>query len=129
MGGMTASMRGGTRNIARSLALVFALFALILQANAPIQATLMAVGSDLPGDLCSIHSSSQAGGQDQRSPTDRGRSCALCVAAASTAILSDPVRLVALISVAFVKSAPLEIYQARDPPARTANARAPPLNT
>ena len=128
MGGRVASTKGEVRRITRSLAFVFAAFALILQANSPIQATLMAVGSDLPGDLCAVHGS----GQNRQGPTDQEKSCAacaVCIAGAGMAILSDPIRLVALIPVVFAQPAPLQIYQARAPPARAPKARGPPLKS
>ena len=131
MGRADAWAGGSVRQIARTLAVFLTALALILQANAPVQAALMAAGSDLPGDLCAIHTPAGHGsGQDQPSPTDREKSCAacaVCVAAAGTAVLASAGVVPAPVSVAFVRRSVLVPRFPGASPVRAANARAPPF--
>ena len=98
-----AWMGAGVREIARPLALVFAALALLLQANAPVQAAMMAAGSDLPANLCVGHTP----GQDRKTPADRDAACAacaVCIAGATTAVLSGTTDLFPPVSTAFIPS-------------------------
>ena len=111
----------------RALALVFAALALMLQANAPVQAAMMATGSDLPANLCASH----APGQDHHSPIDRDAACAacaVCIAGATTAVLSAALSLFPPASTVLFRQAPGRSTSIRGPPARAPNARAPPVS-
>jgi hypothetical protein len=126
MGRARAWVDEGARRGARSLALVFAVLALILQANAPVQAAMMAAGSDLPANLCVSHTP----GQDHKAPADRDAACAacaVCIAGATTAVLSGTTSFFPPVSTAFIPSATRRFTPIRGPPARAANARAPPV--
>ena len=48
---MTAQ-RTLAKGLGRALALAFTLFAILLQTNAPIQATMMAAGADVGANIC-----------------------------------------------------------------------------
>lgn len=126
MGAAAARLKDGTGAFARTLALLCAVLAVLLQANAPVQAAMMAAGSDLPANLCASH----APGQDHRSPADRDAACAacaVCVAAATTAVLSEAPALPIPASVTLAVPPERAWISVRGPPLRAARARGPPL--
>ncbi len=62
--------------LGRAFALAFALLALVLNANAPIQAAMMAADADGAAILCVAHTEGQ--GRDHRTPADHHEACAVC---------------------------------------------------
>ena len=118
----------GADPLSRALALAFLLIALFLQANAPIQAAMMAADADVGANICSTHR--QGSDQDHRSPAERHDACAACAVCigGGAAILAGAG--VMLAAAALSRFAHLTVRGAptpRGPPLLHPNARAPPI--
>lgn len=111
----------------RLAALSLVLCALLLQVNAPIQMTLMMTETADGGVICSVH---QGEASDRKAPPAKHQACAACVICAGAApALAVAQIVVRAPTVAAVWSAEIVREAApRGPPARTAQARAPPAH-
>ena len=112
----------------RALALGFALIAIALQANAPIQAAMMAANADVGANICSVHN--QGSDQDRRTPAERQAACAACSVCigGGFAILADSGALLKTVALwGFAHNALFRGLSPRGPPLLHPNARAPPI--
>jgi hypothetical protein len=122
-----AIVTGSWSGVRRAAGLVLAVFALLLQMNAPVGSLMMTVGED-GAAICAVHH--EAGQrQEDKAPTHRTEACTVCSLCALTGPAVLPAAVVAL-AFTLIATVALEILRQvapRGPPARTPRARGPPI--